>query len=48
MAKFARSRPQVFFFLTADDQSYLEQAFPHELRLLDRQKNCILLGYEGK
>jgi 4-amino-4-deoxy-L-arabinose transferase-like glycosyltransferase len=48
MAKFARSRPQVFFFLTADDQSYLEQAFPHELRLLARQKNCILLGYEGK
>jgi len=48
MAKFARSRPRIFFFLNADDQGYLEQAFPHKLRLLASHKNCFLLEYEGK
>jgi 4-amino-4-deoxy-L-arabinose transferase-like glycosyltransferase len=48
MAKFARSRSNVFFYLTADDVSYLEQGFPHKLELLSRYRNCILLKYKGK
>jgi hypothetical protein len=48
MAKFARSRSMVFFYLAADDLSYLEQGFPHKLELLSRYRNCILLKYKGK
>jgi hypothetical protein len=48
LAAFAQTRPVSFFYLKADDLPDLEKEFPRKLTLLARQKDCILLSYEGK
>ena len=48
LAPFAAARPLTLFYLKAHDLPGLEQAFPGNLRLLIRYKDCILLGHEGK
>jgi 4-amino-4-deoxy-L-arabinose transferase-like glycosyltransferase len=48
LAALAQARPVSFFYLKADDLPDLEKEFPRNLTLLARQKDCILLCYEGK
>lgn len=46
MAKFARSRHQVFFYLKETDLESLKPELPGKIRVLARQGDCLLLAYE--
>ena len=46
MAKFARSRPKVFFYLKEHDLESLKPELPGKIQLLARQRDCLLLSYE--
>ena len=46
MAKFARSRPQVFFYLKETDLESLRPDLPGQIRTLARQGDCLLLAYK--
>ena len=46
MAQFARSRPQVFFYLKETDLESLKPELPGQIRILARQGDCLLLAYE--
>ncbi len=46
MAQFARSRPQVFFYLKETDLESLKPELPGQIRFLARQGDCLLLAYE--
>jgi hypothetical protein len=45
---FTAAHPVTFFFLKADDRSWLEAGLPGKFRQLATHKDCILLAYEGK
>ena len=46
MTKFARSRPEVFFYLKETDLESLKPELPGQIRILARQRDCLLLAYE--
>lgn len=48
MAKFARSRPRVFFYLKQDDLAGLKPELPGKIEVLARQGDCLLLSYKGE
>jgi 4-amino-4-deoxy-L-arabinose transferase-like glycosyltransferase len=48
MAAFAASRPRTFFYVKDPDLPGLARDLPHPLRLLGRQKDCLLMLYDGK
>ncbi len=45
---FAASHPVTFFFLKADDVSWLKEGLPGKFTRVASHKDCILLAYEGK
>jgi 4-amino-4-deoxy-L-arabinose transferase-like glycosyltransferase len=45
---FTAARPMTFFFLKADDLSWLQAGLPGKFRRLASHKDCILVAYEGK
>jgi hypothetical protein len=46
MAKFARSRSKIFFYLKETDLESLKPELPGKFRPLARQRDCLLLVYE--
>jgi 4-amino-4-deoxy-L-arabinose transferase-like glycosyltransferase len=48
MAAFAATRSRTLFYLKLEELPILSQAVPGKMRQLARQKDCILLDYEGK
>ncbi|HZE21221.1 MAG TPA: glycosyltransferase family 39 protein, partial [Desulfobaccales bacterium] len=45
---FTQGRPVTFFFLKADDRSWLQAGLPGKFHQLASHKDCILLAYKGK
>ncbi len=45
---FTAARPVTFFFLKADDLSWLAEGLPGTFRRVASHKDCILVAYEGK
>ncbi len=46
LGNFARTRPQVFFYVKEDDLASLKPELPGKIQLLDRQRDCLLLAYQ--
>jgi 4-amino-4-deoxy-L-arabinose transferase-like glycosyltransferase len=45
---FTAARPVTFFFLKANDRSWLKEGLPGKFRQLASHKDCLLLAYERK
>ena len=48
LGKFCAAHPVTFFFLKADDLSWLSEGLPGTFRRVASHKDCILVAYEGK
>jgi hypothetical protein len=48
MVDFARSRPRVFIYVKEHDLEGLKPLLPRKIKLLARQRDCLLMAYEGK
>ncbi len=48
LGEFTAAHPVTFFFLKADDLSWLAEGLPGTFRRVASHKDCILVAYEGK
>jgi 4-amino-4-deoxy-L-arabinose transferase-like glycosyltransferase len=48
LVRFARSRPEVFLYIKEQHLEGLRPELPGKIRLLGRQRDCLLVAYEAK